>query len=164
MDSKTGTDACCVQVAREKTERPVAVKREAAPVPTVEAGPALSSARAAQSRCHGNLARYGELFEPVALMPVKDEEAVIASANDSDFGLGGSVFTRDVARVNNLDLADAYLPFGGVKTSGHGGKLSRMDIQQFANKKRVRTSLAETRLCGVCQDIPKPDEIAGERP
>lgn len=99
-----------------------------------------------------------EFFGPVALFfRVKDEAAAIALANDSDFGLGGSVFTKDIARgkrvasrietgmmfVNNLDWADADLPFGGVKTSGYGRELGDMGIQQFVNKKLVRTSAAE---------------------
>jgi len=84
---------------------------------------------------------------------VKDEAAAIALANDSDFGLGGSVFTRDAARgkrvasqidtgmmfVNNIDWTDAELPFGGVKDSGYGRELGDMGIQQFVNKKLVRT-------------------------
>ena len=96
-----------------------------------------------------------EFFGPVALFfRVKDEEAAIALANNSDFGLGGSVFTKNVARgkqlasrietgmmfVNNLDWADADLPFGGVKTSGYGRELGDMGIQQFVNKKLVRIS------------------------
>ena len=99
-----------------------------------------------------------EFFGPVALFfRVKDEEAAIALANDSDFGLGGSVFTQDISRgkrvasrietgmmfVNNLDWADADLPFGGVKTSGYGRELGDMGIQQFVNKKLVRISAAE---------------------
>ena len=78
-------------------------------------------------------------------------------ANDSDFGLGGSVFTKDIARgkrvasrietdmmfVNTLDWADADLPFGGVKTSGYGRELGDMGIQQFVNKKLARISAAD---------------------
>ena len=45
--------------------------------------------------------------------------------------------------VNNLDWADADLPFGGVKTSGYGRELGDMGIQQFVNKKLVRISAAE---------------------
>ena len=99
-----------------------------------------------------------EFFSPVALFfRVKDEAAAIALANDSDFGLGGSVFTKDIARgkrvasqietgmmfVNNLDWADADLPFGGVKTSGYGRELGDKGIQQFVNKKLVRISTAK---------------------
>jgi succinate-semialdehyde dehydrogenase/glutarate-semialdehyde dehydrogenase len=95
-----------------------------------------------------------EFFGPVALFfRVKDEAGAIALANDSDFGLGGSVFTSDIARgkhvasqidtgmmfINNLDWTDAALPFGGVKKSGYGRELGCMGIQQFVNKKLVRT-------------------------
>ena len=83
---------------------------------------------------------------------VKDEGAAIALANDSDFGLGGSVFTRDIARarrvasqvetgmmfINNISWTDAELPFGGIKASGYGRELGDMGIQQFINKKLVR--------------------------
>jgi succinate-semialdehyde dehydrogenase/glutarate-semialdehyde dehydrogenase len=99
-----------------------------------------------------------EFFGPVALFfPVKDEEAAIALANDSDFGLGGSVFTRDLARgqrvasrietgmmfINNISWSDAELPFGGIKDSGYGRELGDMGIQQFVNKKLVRYVAAE---------------------
>jgi succinate-semialdehyde dehydrogenase/glutarate-semialdehyde dehydrogenase len=84
---------------------------------------------------------------------VKDEAAAIALANDSDFGLGGSVFTKDIERgkrvasqvntgmmfINNMDWADAELPFGGIKDSGYGRELGNMGIQAFVNKKLVRT-------------------------
>ena len=94
-----------------------------------------------------------EFFGPVAMVfPVKDEAAAIALANDSDFGLGGSVFTGDLARgrrvasavdtgmmfINNLNWSDADLPFGGIKNSGYGRELGEMGIQQFVNKKLVR--------------------------
>ncbi|UAJ12820.1 NAD-dependent succinate-semialdehyde dehydrogenase [Polymorphobacter megasporae] len=99
-----------------------------------------------------------EFFGPVALFfRVKDEDAAIALANDSDFGLGGSVWTKDVARgkrvasrvetgmmfINNIDWTDAELPFGGIKDSGYGRELGDMGIQQFVNKKLVRTHNAK---------------------
>ncbi len=105
-----------------------------------------------------NPAFRAEFFGPVAMFfRVKDEDAAVALANDSDFGLGGSVFTKDVARgkrvasrvdtgmmfINNIDWSDAELPFGGVKNSGYGRELGDMGIQEFVNKKLVRTLVAE---------------------
>ena len=101
----------------------------------------------------GNPAFRDEFFGPVAMVfRVKDEDAAIALANDSDFGLGGSVWTKDIARgkrvasrvdtgmmfINNIDWTDAELPFGGIKNSGYGRELGDMGIQQFVNKKLVR--------------------------
>ena len=94
-----------------------------------------------------------EFFGPVALFfRVKDEDEAVALANDSDFGLGGYVFTKDEARgqrvasrvdtgmmfVNNMSWSDAELPFGGIKDSGYGRELGDMGIQMFVNKKLVR--------------------------
>lgn len=77
----------------------------------------------------GNPAFTNKFFGPVvSLFRVKDESEAIAMANDSDFGLGGSVWTKDTARrkrvasqidtgmmlVNNIDWTDAELPFGGI--------------------------------------------------
>ncbi len=99
-----------------------------------------------------------EFFGPVALFfRVRDEDAAIALANDSDFGLGGSVFTKDEARgqrvasrvetgmmfVNNISWSDAELPFGGIKDSGYGRELGNMGIQEFVNKKLVRFGAIE---------------------
>jgi succinate-semialdehyde dehydrogenase/glutarate-semialdehyde dehydrogenase len=100
-----------------------------------------------------NPAFRDEFFGPVAMFfRVKDEDQAIALANDSDFGLGGSVFTKDLARgqrvasrvetgmmfINNIDWTDPELPFGGIKDSGYGRELGNMGIQEFVNKKLVR--------------------------
>jgi succinate-semialdehyde dehydrogenase/glutarate-semialdehyde dehydrogenase len=102
-----------------------------------------------------NPAFRDEFFGPVALFfRVKNEDEAIALANDSDFGLGGSVWCKDVARgkrvasrvetgmmfINNIDWSDAELPFGGIKNSGYGRELGDMGIQEFVNKKLVRVA------------------------
>jgi succinate-semialdehyde dehydrogenase / glutarate-semialdehyde dehydrogenase len=94
-----------------------------------------------------------EVFGPVAaVVPVKDEEQAIAMANDTAFGLGGGVFTRDLARgehiaaeliesgmvfVNEHVSSDPRLPFGGIKESGYGRELSHYSIKEFVNIKTV---------------------------
>ncbi len=94
-----------------------------------------------------------ELFGPVAaVIPVEDEAEAIRVANDSPFGLGAAVFTRDVKRgtriareeldagacfVNAFVRSDPRLPFGGVKESGYGRELSPFGIQEFVNIKTV---------------------------
>jgi len=100
-----------------------------------------------------NPAFRDEFFGPVAMVfRVKDEAAAISLANDSDFGLGGAVFTGDLEAgkrvasaveagmmfINNLNWLDADLPFGGIKNSGYGRELGDMGIHQFVNKKLVR--------------------------
>jgi succinate-semialdehyde dehydrogenase/glutarate-semialdehyde dehydrogenase len=94
-----------------------------------------------------------ELFGPVAaIIPVADEAAAIAAANDSVFGLGACVLTRDVARgeriaaeliesgsvfVNAMVRSDPRLPFGGIKESGYGRELSGYGIRGFVNIKTI---------------------------
>ncbi len=100
-------------------------------------------------------AYHEELFGPVAsFYRVKNEEEAIQLANDSDFGLGGSVFTRDIARgervasqidtgmvfINHPTWTQADLPFGGTKRSGYGRELSELGIEEFVNKKLIRIS------------------------
>ena len=97
---------------------------------------------------------YGEeLFGPVAaIIPVRNEKAAIRVANDSVFGLGAAVFTRDILRgteiatreleagscfVNGLVKSDPRLPFGGIKQSGYGRELSHFGIREFVNVKTV---------------------------
>lgn len=96
-----------------------------------------------------------EFFGPVALFfRVKNEDEAVALANDSEFGLGGAVFTKDIARgkrvasridtgmvfVNHPTDSTPDLPFGGIKNSGYGRELSCIGIQEFVNKKLVRVT------------------------
>jgi acyl-CoA reductase-like NAD-dependent aldehyde dehydrogenase len=95
-----------------------------------------------------------ELFGPVAVVyQVDSAEDAIALANDSPFGLGSAVFAGDLDQAddvaNRLDVgmvglnttvkSAPDLPFGGVKNSGIGRELGRFGLDEFANKKLVRT-------------------------
>lgn len=101
----------------------------------------------------GTPAYVQELFGPVAaIVPVADEAEAIRVANDTAFGLGAAVFSRDAARgeriaVEELRAGAAFvnagvrsvpgLPFGGIKDSGYGRELSRQGILEFVNVKTV---------------------------
>ena len=93
-----------------------------------------------------------ETFGPVAaVVRAKDEADAVRLANDSAFGLGASLWTRDRARaerlasqveagsvfVNGLVKSDPRLPFGGIKRSGYGRELSEYGIREFVNIKSV---------------------------
>ncbi|ASF46637.1 NAD-dependent succinate-semialdehyde dehydrogenase [Methylovulum psychrotolerans] len=100
-----------------------------------------------------NPAYNEEFFGPVALFfRVKDEDEAVILANDSHFGLGGSIFTQDVewgkfvasrietgmVFINHPTWTTSDLPFGGIKNSGYGRELSHLGIQEFVNKKLIR--------------------------
>ena len=95
-----------------------------------------------------------EVFGPVAAVYEReDEDAVVEKANDTQYGLGASVWTNDLERgeriasridagclfVNELVKSDPRVPFGGVKESGYGRELSEAGIKEFVNRKTVWT-------------------------
>ncbi|MDO8925531.1 MAG: NAD-dependent succinate-semialdehyde dehydrogenase [Sideroxyarcus sp.] len=97
-------------------------------------------------------AYHEELFGPVAIViRAKDEADALRIANDTRFGLGSSIWSRDTARaeqlatrieagctfINGMVKSDARLPFGGVKASGYGRELSRQGMLEFVNTKTV---------------------------
>jgi succinate-semialdehyde dehydrogenase/glutarate-semialdehyde dehydrogenase len=103
---------------------------------------------------HPGMPAYDEeMFGPVAaVISARDVDDAVRIANDSEFGLGGGVFTRDLALgerlaadridagcvfVNATVSSDPKLPFGGVKDSGYGRELSSYGIREFVNIKTV---------------------------
>ncbi|MFO8031526.1 MAG: NAD-dependent succinate-semialdehyde dehydrogenase [Desulfohalobiaceae bacterium] len=94
-----------------------------------------------------------ELFGPVAaIIPAQDEKQAIQLANQSRFGLGAAVYTRNLERgrriaareleagscfVNRFVKSDPRLPFGGIKDSGYGRELAALGIREFVNIKTV---------------------------
>ena len=102
----------------------------------------------------GNDAYHQELFGPVAMVfKVADETEAVRVANDTPFGLGSYVFTTDPAQaarvadaidagmvfVNGVLADGVELPFGGIKRSGFGREMGTLGIDEFVNKKLIRT-------------------------
>ena len=97
-------------------------------------------------------AYHEELFGPVAtVIRAASEEDALRIANDTRFGLGSSIWSRDIARaeqlaahiqagstfINGMVKSDPRLPFGGVKASGYGRELSKLGMHEFVNAKTV---------------------------
>ena len=98
---------------------------------------------------------HQKFFAPVALIfRVKNEAEAVKLANDSPYGLGGSIITKDIERgkrlarqidtgmvfINQATWTAPDLPFGGVKNSGYGRELSDLGIGEFVNKKLIRVA------------------------
>ena len=94
-----------------------------------------------------------EVFGPVApILIAENEKGAIKLANDSEFGLGASIWTQDlenaevlsniiksgIVSVNNVVVSDPRVPFGGIKKSGFGRELSRYGMLEFVNIKSIR--------------------------
>jgi succinate-semialdehyde dehydrogenase/glutarate-semialdehyde dehydrogenase/succinyl-CoA reductase len=94
-----------------------------------------------------------EVFGPIApVIIAEDESEAIRIANDSNYGLGASIWTKDldkaeklstavesgIVTVNNVVISDPRVPFGGIKHSGFGRELSRFGMLEFVNIKSVR--------------------------
>jgi succinate-semialdehyde dehydrogenase/glutarate-semialdehyde dehydrogenase len=102
----------------------------------------------------GNPAFYQEFFAPVALIfRVQNERSAVLLANDTPFGLGGTVITSDPERgrrvARQVDTGMVFnratwtapdLPFGGIKNSGYGRELAELGIGEFVNKKLIRAA------------------------
>lgn len=136
---------------KEQTQCPVPVKWEAAPVLADVAESAVFSASNSvpllwQSGSSRRILRPAALF-----FHVTRAAAAIASAYNSDFGWGGLVFTKEIARVNNEDLTDVHLLFCGVKTSRHGHKLGHVQYSAICQQ-------------NAGESFAGRDEIAGGRP
>ncbi|ARP83087.1 succinate-semialdehyde dehydrogenase [Bordetella genomosp. 8] len=99
-----------------------------------------------------NPARHWEFFGPVSMLfRARDEADAVRIANDSPFGLGGSVFTADTGRgaevarqistgmvfVNHPTKVEADLPFGGIRRSGYGRELLGLGLKEFVNHKLI---------------------------
>jgi succinate-semialdehyde dehydrogenase/glutarate-semialdehyde dehydrogenase len=97
-------------------------------------------------------AYHEELFGPVAIViRAANEGDALRLANDTRFGLGSSIWSKDTARaerlaehiqagctfINGMVKSDPHLPFGGVKDSGYGRELSKLGIHEFVNAKTV---------------------------
>ena len=102
-----------------------------------------------------------EIFGPVAVaIKFKTEEEVIAMANDSEFGLGGAVWTKDINRalrvaqgvetgrmwVNNYNNLPAHAPFGGYKKSGIGRETHKIILDHYSQTKNIFISMTEDKV------------------
>ena len=106
------------------------------------------------AECKPGMPAYDdELFGPVAsVIRAKDDDDAMRIANDSRYGLGGGIFTKDeekairlardhfdtgMIRINSFGAADPNMPFGGVKDSGYGREHGGFGMKEFVNAKAI---------------------------
>jgi len=97
-----------------------------------------------------------EVFGPfVVIVSFKDEEEALALANDTTYGLGSAIFTKDIVKahrlarkveagmvwINSSQDSDFRIPFGGVKQSGIGRELGQAGLEAYTNQKSVHVNL-----------------------
>lgn len=145
------------EFTRLVVERSVAAGANALVGGAVPDGPGAFYPATVLAGVQPGMAAYDEeIFGPVAsIIRARDEDDAIRIANDSVFGLGAAIFTRDLERgerlaaerleagscvVNGFVKADPRLPFGGVKESGYGRELAAFGIREFVNVKSVVVS------------------------
>lgn len=102
-----------------------------------------------------------EVFGPAApIILVKDEDEALSEANNTEYGLGASIWTGNferglhlarnvqsgIVKVNEMVRSDPRLPFGGIKNSGFGRELSEFGIREFVNAKSIAVKDIEARL------------------
>ena len=137
----------------------VLVGGEAAKVPGFENGAFMQPTLLTNVTNDMSVAQ-NEIFGPVAVViKFKTEEEVVAMANDSEYGLGGAVWTRDINRalrvaravrtgrmwVNTYNELPAHTPFGGYKKSGIGRETHKMMLEHYSQHKNIYVSLSESK-------------------
>lgn len=147
-----------VEEAKKEGAR-VAVGGEPADIPGFEKGAFMQPTLLVDVTNDMKVAQ-NEIFGPVAcVIRFKTEEEVVAMANDSEYGLGGAVWTRDINRafrvaravqtgrmwINTYNELPAHTPFGGYKKSGIGRETHKMMLEHYSQHKHVYISLSEVK-------------------
>ena len=146
-----------VETAKKEGAK-VLVGGEAAKIPGFEEG-AFMQPTLLTDVTNDMAVAQNEIFGPVAVViKFRTEEQVVAMANDSEYGLGGAVWTRDINRalrvsravrtgrmwVNTYNELPAHTPFGGYKKSGIGRETHKMMLEHYSQHKNIYVSLSET--------------------
>lgn len=142
-----------LNLLREKVRQAVAHGAKAMEVgPKVPARGAFMQPTILTGISGSNPARLWEFFGPVTMLfRARDDDDAVRIANDTPFGLGGSVFSDDVAHaervarrietgmvfINHPTMVKADIPFGGIKRSGYGRELTGLGIKEFVNHKVI---------------------------